>query len=406
MGSQDLFGTSAFDGDPEIEEILVRLDPYLVALVEKMARRSSNIARPEVLDLEIDEITQRVRIKLWKALMEKPIEYPRAYIRTIVSNEFNDIPRKWKAPLSLPTDEDGEIYLGTTLLAEREGMADPAQAFELEEGLNDWMALAAQAIAHLSPRQKHAMICLLKERIDNRIQLVEAFERQKVNIDDFVWPDDEANELRLKAAIYAARHNIAQRIGILVAEYKQQGIPEATLRYETSPSAQRKESRSMNQKTRESGPSGGPEECAEGVKAVAEIADHIAQLHDPYRRAVQLHYVEKRTYLEIARELNVPEGTVKSHVSRGMKMLQRCIEKQHAQDLLYGKPGSEAERDQENADVVGRIGWLCDPYRRAVQLHCVENRTYPEIARELNVPEGTVKSHVSRGLKLLHSFSH
>jgi hypothetical protein len=70
------------------------------------------------------------------------------------------------------------------------------------------------------------MICLLKERIDNRIQLVEAFERHKVNIEDFAWPDNEADEIRLKASIYAARYNIAQRIGILLAEYKQRGIPD------------------------------------------------------------------------------------------------------------------------------------------------------------------------------------
>jgi len=404
--SLDLLPPSAYDNDPEIEEILVCLDPYIVASVEKMARHSSNLARPEVLDLEIDEITQRVRIKFWGALKEKPIEYPRAYIRTIVTNEFNDISRKRKAPLPLPTDEDGEIQLGTTLLAEREGMADPADAFERQEGLNDWMALAAQTIAHLSPWQKHAMICLLKERVDNRMQLVEAFEKHKVNIDDFAWPDNQTDEIRLRASIYAARHNIAQRIGILLAEYQKRGVPEATLRYETSPSAERKEPQSMNRNVTESGSRTEPRARAEDVKAVAEIANHIEQLHDPYRRAVQLHYIEKRTYPEIARELNVPEGTVKSHVSRGMKMLRRCIEKQHAQDLLHGKPGGEAERDQENADGVSRIEWLCDPYRRAVQLHCVEKRTYQEIARELNVPEGTVKSHVSRGLKLLHSFSH
>lgn len=162
----------------------------------------------------------------------------------------------------------------------------------------------------------------------------------------------------------------------------------------------------MNRNVMESGSRTELRTRAEEVKALAEITDHIEQLHDPYRTAVQLHYVEKRTYPEIARELNLPEGTVKSHVSRGMKMLRRCTEKQRAQDLLNGKPGIEAERSQENADVVGCIGWLCEPYRTAVQLHHVEKRTYPEIARELNVPEGTVKSQVSRGLKLLHSFSH
>src|SRR5258707_12868532 len=83
MGSQDFFGTSAYDSDPEIEETLVRLDPYIVASVEKMARHSSNIARPEEVDLEIDEITQRVRIKFCGALTENPIAYPRPSSRQI-----------------------------------------------------------------------------------------------------------------------------------------------------------------------------------------------------------------------------------------------------------------------------------------------------------------------------------
>jgi DNA-directed RNA polymerase specialized sigma24 family protein len=37
---------------------------------------------------------------------------------------------------------------------------------------------------------------------------------------------------------------------------------------------------------------------------------------------VELHYVQKRTYPQIADELNLPKGTVKSYISRGMKMLR------------------------------------------------------------------------------------
>ena len=82
----------------------MRFEPYIVMQVKNKASNSSNIARPEVLDLEIDEITQRVRIKFWQALLKKKIEHHRAYIRSIVSlNQFNDIGRRRKTPLPLPT---------------------------------------------------------------------------------------------------------------------------------------------------------------------------------------------------------------------------------------------------------------------------------------------------------------
>jgi len=62
MKPDDLRGVSEEDSDPDIEEILVRFDPYIVAEVEKLVRRSSNFAHPEVLDLEIAEVAQRARI--------------------------------------------------------------------------------------------------------------------------------------------------------------------------------------------------------------------------------------------------------------------------------------------------------------------------------------------------------
>jgi len=227
MKPVDLRGVSEEDSDLDIEEILVRFDPYIVAEAEKLVRRNSTFAHPEVLDLEIAELAQRVRIKFWGILKrEKHIEFPKAYIRKIVKNEFNDILRRRKSLLPLPIDEDGEIYMGNVILTESEGMSDPAHEFEQEEGLNRWMSLVAQVVSNLSHRQKHAMICLLKDRIDNYMQLVEAFEQHQVDIEAFEWPDDEVDETRLKASISAARRNIAEWLGILLAEYKIRGIPD------------------------------------------------------------------------------------------------------------------------------------------------------------------------------------
>src|SRR5437588_712600 len=128
MATFDVQGVAACDSDFSVEEILERFDPYIVALVQMMVQRNSNIAHPAVLDLEADEIAQRVRIKFWGALVDKQsrgvkIEHPKAYIRTMVSHMFHDIPRKRRPPLPLPTDDDGEIYMGDVMVTQSEGMA-------------------------------------------------------------------------------------------------------------------------------------------------------------------------------------------------------------------------------------------------------------------------------------------
>jgi RNA polymerase sigma-70 factor (ECF subfamily) len=40
-----------------------------------------------------------------------------------------------------------------------------------------------------------------------------------------------------------------------------------------------------------------------------------------YRQVLTLFYAEERSYEEIARALELPLGTVKSHIHRGRKML-------------------------------------------------------------------------------------
>jgi DNA-directed RNA polymerase specialized sigma24 family protein len=217
-------GVSEKENDSDIQEILVRFDPYIVMLVRNKASNSSNIARPEVLDLEIDEIIQSVRIKFWQALLKKKIEHHRAYLRSIVSNEFNDIGRRRKAPLSLPTDEDGELYMGNVLLSESNELADPATAFEKEEELENLMALTAQVVHDLPPRMKLAMINHLKDRVDNLILLTEAFEKYKVTIKTMKWPDDPVDSKRLKASLSPARHMISRRVGLNLSEYKKWGV--------------------------------------------------------------------------------------------------------------------------------------------------------------------------------------
>jgi len=217
-------GVSEKENDSNIQEILVRFDPYIVMLVRNKASNSSNIARSEVLDLEIDEIIQSVRIQFWQALLKKKIEHHRAYLRSIVSNEFNDIGRRRKTPLPLPIDEDGELYMGNVLLSESNELADPATAFEKEEELDNLMELTAQVVHDLPPRMKLAMINHLKDQVDNLILLTEAFEKYNVTIKTMKWPDDPVDSKRLKASLSPARHMISRRVGLNLSEYKKWGV--------------------------------------------------------------------------------------------------------------------------------------------------------------------------------------
>ena len=56
-----------------------------------------------------------------------------------------------------------------------------------------------------------------------------------------------------------------------------------------------------------------------------ELAALLATLPEPYRAAIDLHYFEDLSYSDIASLLNQPPGTVKSNVSRGLRLLRKAL---------------------------------------------------------------------------------
>jgi DNA-directed RNA polymerase specialized sigma24 family protein len=213
-------GVSPEDSDPTPEEILVQHDQYIVALVRQRALRSTNFARPGQFDLEVDEMVQRVRIKFWQALAVKHIDYPKAYLRRMVCNEFNDLSRKPRQPLPLLTDDDGELFLNDTEELERAWEMDPADEFEEREGLNELMDSTADGLAKLAPRQQQAMICEINEKIDTTLQLIQALRRHHVEVETVDWPDNEADKTLLKASLSPARQKMAKHLDIDIRAYK------------------------------------------------------------------------------------------------------------------------------------------------------------------------------------------
>jgi RNA polymerase sigma-70 factor (ECF subfamily) len=57
----------------------------------------------------------------------------------------------------------------------------------------------------------------------------------------------------------------------------------------------------------------------------ARVLEFLGQVQEPYRAALSLFYLEDYSYKEIADILEVPLGTVRSRISRGMAQLQESI---------------------------------------------------------------------------------
>ena len=55
------------------------------------------------------------------------------------------------------------------------------------------------------------------------------------------------------------------------------------------------------------------------------VVELLGQVAEPYRAAVSLFYLEDCSYKEIAALLEIPVGTVRSRISRGMAQLQQFI---------------------------------------------------------------------------------
>lgn len=227
-------GMSPYDSDPDIEEILEAIDPYMVDQVEKIVGRNSYIAHPELLDLEKAELAQKVRINLWYALQERPIRNIKAYTRRIVHNEFVNVLRGREPPLPLPMTEDGEMLEDNILVTPGEGMADPALEVEEQEAVANCAEKVAAAISTLPPRQKDAMTALLHERLDNLIQVVDSFKEFDMDIAAARWPAEEGEKRLLKASISAARRSVARSMNIDLKLCKKKGASFFHLKWDKS----------------------------------------------------------------------------------------------------------------------------------------------------------------------------
>lgn len=222
MTSLHASNPASYDSDENIDEMLEKFDPYIVALARKKAPRS--VAHPELFYDVVDELAQKTRIKLWQTIQRQHIVNPKPYIKCIIRTESIDMLRSHKQVLPLPIDEVGELYQGDLLISPSEEMDDPACELEQKEAATDLIEAVADALLALPPRQNFAMSCYLVERVSDVLLLTKALKKRKVEIEKAQWPNDEADVHRLKASVATARRKIAQHMALNLSDPKKSKV--------------------------------------------------------------------------------------------------------------------------------------------------------------------------------------
>ncbi len=78
-------------------------------------------------------------------------------------------------------------------------------------------------------------------------------------------------------------------------------------------------------------PDGDPEFQALRHREQERLLRALATVSPPARAAILLHHAEDLPVEEVAEILRLPEGTVKSHVHRGLTRLRRALDEEETQ---------------------------------------------------------------------------
>jgi RNA polymerase sigma-70 factor (ECF subfamily) len=92
-----------------------------------------------------------------------------------------------------------------------------------------------------------------------------------------------------------------------------------------------------------------PEEQYMNQQKIQMMRMVMNQLNDKYRLMIELRYFEELSYDEIARELNIPLGTVKAQLFRAKEMMYELLQKPGASAYLDSNKRKAKKRETTTA---------------------------------------------------------
>ena len=194
---------SSQEGD-FVSAFLEEYDVYIQTLVR--TQFPFTFFATEIADLELDEMIQLIRIKLWLILQKRPIHHPKSYIGHTVRTTLIDQTRKRKQ-FPLPVNDDGELNSGTLLITPSQGMRDPAYEVDTQIVDPDTLECITITIEALPSRQQYALICYLKDNDDGPV-LIASLRHLHVDPATAYWPDDDDEKMCLKSSLSVARKKL------------------------------------------------------------------------------------------------------------------------------------------------------------------------------------------------------
>jgi RNA polymerase sigma factor (sigma-70 family) len=213
MAAPDIRGPSPYDSDPGINQCVEKYFPLILALARMEA--PNNIG-----PVDYEDVAQEAFIKLLLIVDKQPIKSPKAYIRRIVHTVVVDMVRKFKSHQyqTVSVDGEGEIQEGCLIVTPSAELDNPETILEEKEAVDELMKELMEAIADFHPRQMHATVCTLRDRVDDLIQLVNALRENSID-STLQWPQERPEKQRLQASYAPAKRKIAQGMNISLTEY-------------------------------------------------------------------------------------------------------------------------------------------------------------------------------------------
>lgn len=199
------------ESDLEFDVLVKPLIPYINALARKSVIRIFGYV--DLWEHDVDDIVQQTLIQLWLAYRRTSIGNIRAYARRIVHHETINVLRRRRPDivLRLQRGDDGEVYLDNQLYAQSQDEAsDPQRVVEQQEQRCELMTGVGEAVSDLPAHQRDAMICELREKIDEGLQFIEAALQKRGVDSNKDWPEGKREKQRLQASLSPARRKLKE----------------------------------------------------------------------------------------------------------------------------------------------------------------------------------------------------
>ncbi len=102
-----------------------------------------------------------------------------------------DLVKECRHLADLPLDDYGEIDPGTVRIETSSNLLDPANVFSQQQAFAECLIKLTVDVMTLPAGQARAMICHLKDTVDDPQALNAAFKLYGVDIDEVNWPTDK-----------------------------------------------------------------------------------------------------------------------------------------------------------------------------------------------------------------------